>query len=154
MKIEATTPEGSDPPPFARQRHIAEQGRLDRQHIEARHVEARISALEHQHLQLVGGRVVEIRHDTSLANCRDAVQRIVGIYQDATIHKADRPRVAEGAISGIITVYMQVIAKGRAPSAPQMITASVAEANRCIVVTDNKRDLEDIPLVNPLSDAK
>jgi len=49
---------------------------------------------------------------------------------------------------------MQVIAKGRAPSAPQMITASVAEANRCIVVTDNKRDLEDIPLVNPLSDAK
>ena len=47
MKIEATTAQGSNPPPFAHQSHVAEQGRLDCKHVEPGHVAARDAALEH-----------------------------------------------------------------------------------------------------------
>ena len=44
-------------------------------------------------------------------------------------------------------------AKGRPRSALDSIIAAIAEANDCIVVTDNERDFADVETVNPLRDA-
>src|ERR1700722_14849200 len=41
-------------------------------------------------------------------------------------------------------------AKGRPRSALDTIIASIAEANECIVVTDNEKDFSDIAIVNPV----
>ena len=41
-------------------------------------------------------------------------------------------------------------AKGRPRSGVDTIVAAVAEANGCVVVTDNERDFEDIEVVNPI----
>lgn len=41
-------------------------------------------------------------------------------------------------------------ASGRPRSALDMIIAAVAEANDCVVVTDNERDFADIEIVNPM----
>jgi predicted nucleic acid-binding protein len=41
-------------------------------------------------------------------------------------------------------------AKGRPRSALDMIIAAVAEANSCIVVTDNEKDFTGLKFVNPL----
>ena len=41
-------------------------------------------------------------------------------------------------------------AKGRPRSALDMIIAAVAEANECIVVTDNEKDFAGLKFVNPL----
>ncbi len=41
-------------------------------------------------------------------------------------------------------------AKGRPRSGLDTIIAAIAEANACIVVTDNERDFEGIELINPL----
>jgi toxin FitB len=41
-------------------------------------------------------------------------------------------------------------AKGRPRSALDMIIAAVAEANDCIVVTDNERDFEGMKIINPV----
>ena len=41
-------------------------------------------------------------------------------------------------------------AKGRPRSALDTIIAAIAEANDCIVVTDNKKDFADVGIVNPL----
>ena len=40
--------------------------------------------------------------------------------------------------------------KGRPRSALDMIIAAVAEANDCIVVTDNERNFQGIELINPI----
>jgi predicted nucleic acid-binding protein len=45
-------------------------------------------------------------------------------------------------------------AKGRPRSALDMIIAAVAQANDCVVVTDNEADFADITIVNPLRSAK
>jgi hypothetical protein len=45
-------------------------------------------------------------------------------------------------------------AKGRPRSALDMIIAAIAEANDCIVVTDNEKDFADLNVVNPLRDAR
>lgn len=44
-------------------------------------------------------------------------------------------------------------AKGRPRSALDTIIAAVAEANDCIVVTDNEKDFAHIEIVNPLREA-
>ncbi|MDI4655052.1 PIN domain-containing protein [Xanthobacter autotrophicus] len=44
-------------------------------------------------------------------------------------------------------------AKGRPRSGLDAIIASVAEANECVVVTDNEKDFEGIEIVNPLRGA-
>jgi predicted nucleic acid-binding protein len=41
-------------------------------------------------------------------------------------------------------------AKGRPRSALDMIIAAIAEANDCVVVTDNEKDFVGLRLVNPL----
>lgn len=41
-------------------------------------------------------------------------------------------------------------AKGRSRSALDTIIAAVAEANECVVVTDNQRDFEGVEFINPL----
>ena len=41
-------------------------------------------------------------------------------------------------------------AKGRPRSALDMIVAAVAEANECVVVTDNEKDFAGLKIVNPL----
>jgi len=41
-------------------------------------------------------------------------------------------------------------AKGRPRSALDMIIASIAEANECVVVTDNEKDFAGLKIVNPL----
>ncbi|MER8705098.1 type II toxin-antitoxin system VapC family toxin [Mesorhizobium sp. M1088] len=43
-------------------------------------------------------------------------------------------------------------AKGRPRSALDTIIAAVAEANDCVVVTDNEKDFFDIKIVNPIRD--
>jgi predicted nucleic acid-binding protein len=43
-------------------------------------------------------------------------------------------------------------AKGRPRSALDTIIVAVAEANDCIVVTDNEKDFFDIKIVNPIRD--
>lgn len=40
--------------------------------------------------------------------------------------------------------------KGRPRSALDMIVAAVAEANGCMVVTDNEKDFDGLPFINPL----
>lgn len=40
--------------------------------------------------------------------------------------------------------------KGRPRSALDTIIAAVAEANDCVVVTDNENDFEGIEILNPL----
>lgn len=45
-------------------------------------------------------------------------------------------------------------AKGRPRSALDTIIASVAEANDCVVVTDNEKDFADIQVVNPLRESE
>jgi toxin FitB len=44
--------------------------------------------------------------------------------------------------------------KGRPRSALDMIIAAVAEANGCVVVTDNQRDFTGINVVNPVRGSK
>jgi predicted nucleic acid-binding protein len=44
-------------------------------------------------------------------------------------------------------------ARGRLRSGLDMIIAAVAQANNCVVVTDNERDFEDIEIINPLRGA-
>jgi predicted nucleic acid-binding protein len=41
-------------------------------------------------------------------------------------------------------------ARGRPRSALDTIIAAVAEANECVVVTDNERDFEGVDIINPL----
>jgi hypothetical protein len=43
-----------------------------------------------------------------------------------------------------------VTAKGRPRSPLDMIIAAVAEANNCVVVTENERDFAGLKIVNPL----
>ena len=43
--------------------------------------------------------------------------------------------------------------KGRSRSALDTIIAAIAEANDCIVVTDNEKDFVDIEIINPLRNA-
>lgn len=43
-------------------------------------------------------------------------------------------------------------AKGRPRSALDTIIAAVAEANDCLIVTDNEKDFFDIAIVNPVRD--
>jgi predicted nucleic acid-binding protein len=45
-------------------------------------------------------------------------------------------------------------AKGRPRSALDMIVAAVAEANGCVVVTENERNFEDVQTINPLRTVK
>lgn len=51
-------------------------------------------------------------------------------------------------------VWARLMAEGRAAGRPwsglDTIVAAVAEANRCIVVTDNEKDFAGIEIVNPL----
>ena len=44
-------------------------------------------------------------------------------------------------------------ARGRPRSALDMIIASVAEANACVIVTDNERDFEGLEILNPIRDS-
>ena len=62
MKIEATTAQGANPAPLAHQSHVAEQGRLDRKHVEPRHVATWVTAHQHQHLQPVIVDVARVHH--------------------------------------------------------------------------------------------
>jgi hypothetical protein len=41
-------------------------------------------------------------------------------------------------------------AKGRPRSAPDMMVAAIAEANDCVVATDNEKDFAGLKFVNPL----
>jgi predicted nucleic acid-binding protein len=41
-------------------------------------------------------------------------------------------------------------ARGRPRSALDTIIAAVADANECVVVTDNERDFEGVEIINPL----
>jgi toxin FitB len=51
-------------------------------------------------------------------------------------------------------IWAQLMADGKSKGRPRsgldMIIAAVAEANGCVVVTDNERNFEDIKLVNPV----
>ena len=51
-------------------------------------------------------------------------------------------------------VWARLMAEGRAAGRPRSgldtIVAAVAEANRCIVVTDNEKDFAGIEIANPL----
>ena len=76
MKIEATAPQGANTAPLAHQSHVAEQGRLDRKHVEPSHVAAWLTALEHQHLQPVID-VTRVLHIGIFVRQRGDVQRIV-----------------------------------------------------------------------------
>jgi predicted nucleic acid-binding protein len=44
-------------------------------------------------------------------------------------------------------------AKGKPRSALDTIIAAIAEANDCIVVTDNEKDFADVEILNPLREA-
>ena len=44
-------------------------------------------------------------------------------------------------------------AKGRSRSVLDTIVAAIAEANDCVVVTENERDFADVEIVNPLRGA-
>ena len=44
-------------------------------------------------------------------------------------------------------------AKGRSRNTLDAIIAATAQANDCVVVTDNKKDFVDVEVVNPLRNA-
>jgi predicted nucleic acid-binding protein len=46
------------------------------------------------------------------------------------------------------------IAEGKPRSALDTIIAAVAEANGCVVVTDNEKDFADVEMINPLRATK
>jgi predicted nucleic acid-binding protein len=54
-------------------------------------------------------------------------------------------------------VWARMMADGRAQGRPRSgldtIIAAVAEANNCVVVTDNEKDFEGIEIINPIRDA-
>ena len=54
-------------------------------------------------------------------------------------------------------VWARLMAEGKAKGRPRggldTIIAAIAEANDCIVVTDNERDFEDIQVINPMRGA-
>ena len=77
MKIETTAAQRANAAPLAHQSHVAEQGRLDRKHMEPRHVAAWVTALEHQHLQLVIGDLARVHHIGIFVRQRGSVQRII-----------------------------------------------------------------------------
>ncbi len=51
-------------------------------------------------------------------------------------------------------IWARLMAEGKAAGRPRsaldMILAAVAEANNCVVATDNERDFRDLPIFNPL----
>jgi predicted nucleic acid-binding protein len=55
-------------------------------------------------------------------------------------------------------VWARLMAEGKATGRPRsaldMIIAGVAEANDCVVATDNEKDFVGIPIVNPLRAAE
>jgi predicted nucleic acid-binding protein len=55
-------------------------------------------------------------------------------------------------------IWARLMADGKANGRPRSgfdtIIAAVAEANGCVVVTDNERDFEDIEIINPIRSAK
>jgi toxin FitB len=57
--------------------------------------------------------------------------------------------------AGLLWAHLMAKGKkaGRPHNALDMIIASVAAANDCVVVTDNEKDFADIAFVNPLRDA-
>ena len=57
-----------------------------------------------------------------------------------------------GERAGLIWALLmaEAAAKGRPRSALDTIIAATAEANDCVVVTDNERDFADDEIVNPL----
>jgi hypothetical protein len=75
MKIEATVAQGANSAPLAHQSHVAEQGWLDRKHVEPSHVAAWITTLEHQHLQPVIGDLARVLHIDIFVRQRGVVQR-------------------------------------------------------------------------------
>ncbi len=77
MKIEATTAQGANPAPLAHQSHVAEQARLDRKHVEPRHVTTWVTAIEHQHLQPVIVDVARVHHIDVFVRQGGSVQRII-----------------------------------------------------------------------------
>ncbi len=54
-------------------------------------------------------------------------------------------------------IWARLMAEGRAAGRPRsaldMIIAAIAGANDCVVVTDNGKDFEGIPFINPLRGA-
>jgi predicted nucleic acid-binding protein len=55
-------------------------------------------------------------------------------------------------------IWARLMADGKANGRPRSgfdtIIAAVAEANGCVVVTDNERDFQDIEIINPIRNAK
>ena len=51
-------------------------------------------------------------------------------------------------------VWPRLIAEGRAKGRPRSaldtIVAAIAQANDCVVVTDNEKDFDDVKIINPL----
>jgi predicted nucleic acid-binding protein len=51
-------------------------------------------------------------------------------------------------------IWAQLMARGKAAGRPRsaldMIIAAVAEANACVVVTDNERDFAGVEMINPV----
>jgi predicted nucleic acid-binding protein len=59
----------------------------------------------------------------------------------------------EGAAFVWAKLMAEGTAKGRPRSAIDMIVAAIAEANDCVVVTDNERDFAGLTIVNPMRTA-
>jgi predicted nucleic acid-binding protein len=55
-------------------------------------------------------------------------------------------------------IWARLLADGKSKGHPRsgldMIVAAVAEANGCVVVTDNEKDFQGIEIINPLRGAK
>ena len=75
MKIEATAAQGANAAPLAHRSHVAEQGRLDRKHVEPGHVAAWVMAPEHQHLEPVIVDLARVLHIGIFVSWRGTVQR-------------------------------------------------------------------------------
>lgn len=52
--------------------------------------------------------------------------------------------------AGLVWARLMANGKGRSQSALDTIIAAVAQANECVVVTDNEKDFEDVQIINPL----
>lgn len=93
---------------------------------------------------------------------RGALEAPVGRKRDALTAWLSGPEGPSALFAGRVLpfdekaglVWARLMAEGRARGRPRnaldMIIAAIAEANDCIVVTDNERDFADVECINPL----
>ena len=93
-----------------------------------------------------------------MACCRRPLAANATTLKPGSPVRRDRPLCSPGRVlpfdqkAGVVWARLMAEgrAKGRPRSALDTIIAATAEANDCVVVTDNEKDFADVEIINPL----